>query len=179
MAAKAMTPTITLFVRMTSPYQFHGNMGFMDAVSLVRAPLSALEEMPARIGGRSALRVAWYGEDSPDVKAMGGTYVTLYDVQTRAVGRGEWRDLVVGASGRGETQFVPRCEGVTYEFRVRARAEQPEGGGGVWPNQRYPGVWSKPVRVLVDAPPAPSVVPAQPTGPEFLYIPAIRRDIDC
>ena len=34
--------------------------------------------------------------------------------------------------------FTARCAG-DYQFRVRVRAEQPEGSNGSWPNQRYSG----------------------------------------
>ncbi len=36
----------------------------------------------------------------------------------------------------------------TVEFRLRARAEQPEGVPGAWPNHRYPSDWSAPSTVV-------------------------------
>lgn len=180
MGAKALTGTITIFVRMISPFEFHGNMGFVDAVSLVRAPLARLEAAMSQEPGQLAVRVAWFGQESADIAAIqGGTHVMLYDVQVRPVGRGDWRDLAVGATAEGEVQFVPACHDLTYEFRVRARAEQPDGTGGVWPNQRYPGVWSQPVGVYVPGSVPATLEPAQPVGPEFLYLPAIVRAVEC
>ena len=180
MGAKAMTGTLTVFLRMTSPFQFHGNMGFIDAVSLVRAPLADLAVLPAEVDWGQKVRVAWFGQESSDVKAMpGSTHVMLYDVQTRPVGKGAWRDLAVGAAGPGELQFAPPCADTAYEFRVRARAEQPEDSGGMWPNHRYPGVWSQPARVQIVAPAKPPVDPEVLPGPRYQYLPAIRRDIVC
>ena len=124
MGAKALDGYITVFARMTSPFQFHGNMGFIDAFSLVRAPLADLESLPQTVTGQGPVRVAWFGQASTDIQAIpGGTYVMYYDVQTRPVGRGDWRDLVVGAAQPGELQFTAPCLDTTYEFRVRARAQ--------------------------------------------------------
>jgi hypothetical protein len=178
--ALAQDGYITVFARMNSPFQFHGNMGFMDAFSLVRAPLAELESMDSPVSGPGPVRVAWFGQESPDIRAIpSGTHRMLYDVQTRPVGSGEWRDLVVGATAAGEIQFTAPCLETVYEFRVRARAEQPEGIPGAWPNHRYPGVWSKAVRVHFVVPADAQGVPAAPVGPQRTYLPALVRERRC
>ena len=53
--------------------------------------------------------------------------------------------LLLALSLPGEAQFVAEAcagPGMGYDFRVRARAEQPPGSNGAWPNHRYPGDWS-------------------------------------
>lgn len=169
-AAVALHSRMTVFVRMTSPYQFHGNMGFVDAFSLVRAPLARLEPLPLQVEGNQ-LELTWASRQSDDAAAVvGGAYQLLIDVQARSLPDGEWRDLAVGLTNATSLPFQATCVNHRYAFRVRARTEQ--SGGGVWPNQRYPGVWSAPQQVFFigeeSAPQPPDV-----TGPYRLFIPKI------
>lgn len=186
-AVRALSPTVTVFARIASPYQWHGNLAFIDAFSLVRGPLSALPALPEEVEG-SEVEVAWTGQQSPDVlQTPGSTHELLFDVQVRYGASGEWRELVSNAVGPGQTTFTARCLGSAYEFRVRARAEQPEGSGGVWPNQRYPGVWSDPVSVYFAEPSPESgpLTPAEPSpptgmeGPVRLFIPSLAKTTEC
>ncbi|HXF63554.1 MAG TPA: hypothetical protein VNK95_18170 [Caldilineaceae bacterium] len=184
LGVRALAPTITVFARMTSPFQLRGNKGFMDEFSLVRAPVAALGPLPARVEAGGQVTVTWTGLQSADVEAIGGTYALLFDVQTRHVGRepdgddaGEWRDWVIGERDRSSRVFTAKCVETSYQFRVRARAEQPDGSGGVAPNHRYPGVWSEPATVyFAAAPPAPHSFDA---GDLRLYVPSLVRDLDC
>jgi hypothetical protein len=159
-SATALGNKITVFARMTSPFQWHGNLGFMDAFSLVRAPLSALEALPARVEGTDTVEIRWSGRQSTDVENVGGTYQLLFELQVRPLPNGEWRDLVVGATDQRSIPFRAPCLDTSYAFRVRARAEQPPAPpDGVSPNQRYPGVWSKPQEVFFMAPAAATATP--------------------
>jgi hypothetical protein len=159
----ALADTITVFARMTSPFQFHGNLGFMDEFSLVRAPLSAMKEFSGPVKGGGEIVLNWEGQQSADVLEIGGTYELLFDLQARPLPGGEWRDLVIGATEQMSTTFQAPCMDIRYEFRVRARAEQPPAPPeGVAPNHRYPGVWSKPQVVTFTA---PVVEPITPTVP--------------
>lgn len=163
----AQAAQITLFVRVNSPFQWHGNHAFIDAVSLVRAPVAELDPLPASVeGDRVALN--WQGAQSPDVAAVGGTYRLYFDVQARPEGGG-WSTVAEGA-GTGGVTYTPPGPDAAYEFRVRARAEQPEGGGGVSPNHRYPGAWSAAQRVYFDG--SGGTIPAQQ---QRLYLPSIAR----
>ncbi len=172
-AATARATRMTVFVQMISPHQFHGNMGFVDALSLVRAPLVRLERLPETTGaGQVELR--WSTRQSDDVAAIvGGTYRVLVDVQVRVLPSGPWRDFAVGVTDTNGLTFRPPCLERTYAFRVRARTEQSDGG--VWPNQRYPGVWSIAQRVRFEVPRG-SVVPA---GPWRVLLPHVRMQSDC
>jgi hypothetical protein len=180
-ATRALSNRVTVFVRMTSPYQWHGNLGFVDAFSLVRGPLSALAELPEQVDG-GQVELIWSGQQSPDVLQMeGSTHQLLFDVQVRQENTGEWQDVVTDAVDAGSTLFTAPCLNTAYEFRVRARSEQPEGSNGLWPNQRYPGVWSEPERVYFagQQPVERPNVPCVPDGPVRIFIPQVSKPGAC
>ncbi len=148
LSAVAESSTLTVLARINSPFQWHGNHAFIDALKIVRAPAAIFDALPQRVDG-GALTVPWTGEQSPDVTALGGTYRLYIDMQVRPEG-GEWRDLMVDGDESGELLFQAPCVDLGYDFRIRARAEQPpadEAGEGVWPNHRFPGIWSEPIGV--------------------------------
>jgi hypothetical protein len=166
MGATAQSTTLTVFARIRSPFQWHGNHAFVDAYSLVRAPTAAFVDLPATVQGlRTTVR--WTGVQSPDIAAIpGGTYQLLFDVQYRRAGEAGWTDWQTGqptgealfTAGGGQTQ--------TYEFRLRARSEQPPAPpDGAWPNHRYPGDWSAPASVQFVA----------GSFPPRAYLPWLRR----
>lgn len=148
--AVAQTPTITLFARVASPFQWHGNHAFIDALSLVRSPAASLQ-LPAAVSG-TAVIVSWDAIQSPDVLEIpDGNYHLYVDVQVRHQDSESWTNWVNDHEGSGSRVFSAPCLDTSYEFRIRARAEQPAGEPGAWPNQRYPGVWSEGVPVFFDA----------------------------
>jgi hypothetical protein len=164
---------ITVFARINSPFQWHGNHGFMDALSLVQAPLATLNVTTSTLqtGAGVNVKLAWDGSLGPDIPTIqGGNYQPLYDVEYWHATNNAWRELQVGYAGAGSMEFAARCAG-GYQFRVRVRAEQPQGTGG-WPNQRYPGVWSDAVHVNVagDAGGEPAPLPE---GAARLYMPVL------
>ena len=178
-AAQAMT--MTVFARVNSPMQWHGNHGFIDALSLIRAPVAELEPLPT-VADTGAVTLRWHGEQSPDAEAVpGGNYGLLIDLERRVDG-GEWRGIPIDQSADGARTFVAPCTERTYEFRIRARAEQPEDEDGAWPNHRYPGVWSAPQAVYFSSPNQ-----FVQTGPGDaadaaafrLYLPFLQRDVEC
>jgi hypothetical protein len=180
-AATALEETdthITVFARMDSPFQFHGNLGFMDAFSLIRAPVSALATLPAIVEKTGEVELKWDGDQSPDVAIInnnGGTYRLLFDVQARPLPNGEWRDLFEGGTTGKSAIFTAPCLETSYEFRVRARAEQaPPPPDGVQPNHRYPGVWTKAQTVFFAAPEADITAPTQAMT-TTLYMPVTVR----
>ncbi|CAN5663493.1 hypothetical protein BH10CHL1_BH10CHL1_18400 [soil metagenome] len=182
-SAIAQATTITIFVRINSPFQWHGNHAFIDALSLVRAPLADLT-LPATITATNQMTVAWSGVQSPDVTTIpGGTYTLYFDVQYRQASAAGWKDLVNGAQNAGSTLFTARCANTTYEFRVRARAEQPPAPPeGASPNQRYPGVWSEPTAVFFQSAPlatAPFTVTTPLTGEQQIFLPLVQNGIEC
>jgi hypothetical protein len=165
--ATAQSSTLTVFARIRSPFRWHGNHAFVDAYSLVRAPTASFVGLPVAVQGwQTAVR--WDGVQSPDISAIpGGTYQLLFDVQYRRAGESGWTDWQTGQPA-GEAVFAvsPSCQPQTYEFRVRARSEQPAGSNGAWPNHRYPGDWSAPASVQFQA------APCLPRA----YLPLLRRE---
>jgi hypothetical protein len=175
---RALSTTLTVFLRMTAPYDQRGNSGFMDEVSLIRGPYARFKTLPAQIAGGEALTVVWEGLQSEEIATLpGGTYRLHYDVQVRPVG-GEWRDLAIKTTQTSQA-FTPLCVDTTYEFRVRAGTEQPDGSGGVAPNHRYPGAWSLPEQVYFAAPGATSAAPVAPDADNMLYLPNVRVNPEC
>lgn len=147
----AQAITTTLFVRLNSPFQWHGNHGFIDAVSIVQAPTAHFITMPGQVASL-AVPVHWGGDLGPDIPTIpGGTYRLYFDVEVREGATGSWQPWLEGQPAGGALFWageapVPR----DFYFRVRARAEQPPAPpAGAWPNHRYPGEWveSRPVTV--------------------------------
>ncbi|MCC7352447.1 MAG: hypothetical protein IT330_01725 [Anaerolineae bacterium] len=151
LAATAQSATITLFVRINSPFRWHGNHAFADAISLVRAPTAYFVGLPARARNQATIR--WNGAQSPDVLAIpGGTYQLRFDVQFRVGDDGPWQDWRTDQPA-GSALFQVDTHVRRIYFRVRARAEQPPDSGGVFPNHRYPGVWSVPALITFNVSP--------------------------
>ncbi len=174
MSAVAQAVTITVFARINSPFQWHGNHAFIDALSLVRAPIANLT-LPMTMTG-ATIPVQWDGEQSPDVTTIpGGKYVLLFDIQYRPTPATEWKDFIRDVQGAGSAPFQARCSTPFYEFRIRARAEQPDGQG-VGPNQRYPGVWGEPQAVFL--PPLVDT-PAEPLAENQIFLPFVQSNPQC
>jgi hypothetical protein len=171
----AQAPTITVFARVVSPFQWHGNHAFVDSYSLIRSPVANLT-LPAEVTG-TAVIVIWDAEQSPDVQAIpGGNYHLYVDIQVRLAGETDWRDWVKDFEGTGSQVFDANCVNTTYEFRIRARAEQPEGVPGAFPTQRYRGLWSDPVPVLFRAVSGPSL----PLAGDWLnFLPLVAGNQAC
>ncbi len=178
-AARAQSTQMTVFVRMESPFQWHGNHGFIDALSLVRAPVAWFEGLPAEVRNTRRIELKWTSLQTPDAALIpGGTYELLTDIQVRLLPDGVWRDVAVGLTDQRALAYYAPCSEHTYEFRIRARAEQPEGSHGVSPNQRYIGVWSDSigVRFVQDAA-APASMPLP--GDLYLFLPRVCNQVEC
>lgn len=144
----AENTVITVYARIHSPFRWHGAHAFVDAFSLVSAPTAHFVNLSGTVNDFETL-IRWDGEQSPDIVAIpGGTYQLLFDVQVRRAGEAQWTDWQVGQPAGAATFQIEACAGEQiFEFRLRARSEQPEGSNGAWPNQRYPGDWSRASRV--------------------------------
>lgn len=182
----AISDTLTIFARINSPFQWHGNHAFLDAIKIVRAPTASFIAPPESVIGRD-LTLAWTAIQSPDVAAIpDSTHRLLIDLQTRPEG-GEWRDVLSGAQlpdgeSQGQTGFSARCLDINYDFRIRARAEQPpaeEAGEGARPNHRFPGSWRAPISVSFQAPPNAAPVTPDFEGSTRIYLPLFHAEIDC
>ena len=150
LAATAQSDHLTVFGRIRSPFQWHGNHALVDAFSLVRAPTAYFVDSPARISDAEA-RVQWAGVLSPEIQAIPeSTHRLLFDVQYRVGAQGAWIDWLTDQPMGSATFTLSACAGeYTYAFRVRSRAEQFPVGTGAWPNHRYPGVWSEPASIVL------------------------------
>jgi hypothetical protein len=149
LGATAQSDKITIFARIASPYRWHGAHAFVDAVSVMRSPQAYFVDLPPIVRSSQTL-VRWAGSLGPDIPAIpGGNYQLRFDVQVRPAGATPWTDWQPDRPA-GEALFtVDACTAKqTVEFRVRARAEQPEGVPGAWPNHRYPGDWGAPQAVV-------------------------------
>ncbi len=162
--------SITIFARLNSPFQWHGNHGFIDGISVVRAPTVTLAPLPTTTLEIS-LPLIWSSSLGADIHAIpSGNYRALVDLQARHAPSGTWRSLLEGGAASGEVTFTPPCRAATYQFRTRVRAEQAEGEPGASPNHRYPSSWSKPVAVLFASQP---VSPTLPAGEHVVYLPVV------
>jgi len=146
-ASAAQALTLTVFARINSPFRWHGNHAFIDALLLVDSPTAALGELPAEVEGEE-ISVQWQGElsgQSRDIPA--GRYALTFDVEYRVGEAGEWQSWQ-SRQPAGSATFAATALDTPHFFRVRAFSEQPEGGPeGAFPNHRFLGVWSEPLSV--------------------------------
>lgn len=164
LAALAEAETITLFGRIRSPFQWHGNHAFIDAFSLVEAPTASLSDFPTQVTGNS-VNVSWLGVQGNQIDLIpGGHYELRFDLEYKVGDDGAWQPWLTDRMV-GEQLFTATQAAVPHYIRVRARSEQPEGGPGAWPNHRYPGDWCEPRAVTF------SEMPPQHT----VFIPNIQR----
>ncbi len=178
-AVTAEAMTMTLLARVHSPFQWHGNHAFIDSISMVRAPTANFVGLPFTSTTSNTITLTWTAQQSADVLAIeNGAYQLLVDVESRVAPSGTWRSLVEGFVGPGDRPFHARCTNTTYEFRLRARAEQSiDVGPGVLPNHRYPGVWRAPISVEFKS---TSVAPVSPmTGENRVFLPVIQNTGEC
>ena len=182
-SAVAQATTITIFARIKSPFRWHGNHAFIDALSVVRAPVAALT-VPATVTG-TQIALQWEGLQSPDIAAIaGGTYALRYDIQFRHSSVESWGDLLTDrAATTGSETINVNCSDTTYEFRIRTRAEQPPAPApaGAWPNHRYHGVWSEAIPVQLQSG-AIMTTPSQPVelpGAFQIFLPHVANQKPC
>lgn len=147
-SVRAQAENMTVFARLNSPFLHHGNHGYLDAISVVRSPIAYFSGLPSSVAG-TTLTLTWESEQSPDISGIpGGAYQLLVDIEARQLPNGEWKTVITDSVGSNSLQYSVKCVGSSYQFRIRPRSEQsPDIGPGVFPNQRYPGVWSDPVTV--------------------------------
>ena len=168
--------TITVFARVNSPFRWHGNHAFVDALSLVRSPTVTLGALPTTTVALT-LPVLWEASLGPDIPSIPNQkYEALVDIEVRPGVSDTWRSLVADGPATGEFVFSPVCVEKTYQFRARVSAEQPEGVDGATPNQRFPGGWGAPVVVYFAREPVSATVPAT-ENPVFL--PVILAERGC
>ncbi len=140
LSAVAQTKTITVFGRINSPFQWHGNHAFIDAFSLVEAPVAQLATLPEEVTG-SSVSISWNGMQGMQIDMIpGGHYDLRFDLEYKVGEDGTWQPWLTDQAA-GQTLFNATKSDVPHFFRARARSEQPEGGPGAWPTHRYPGEW--------------------------------------
>lgn len=181
-SAPAQAETITIFARVQSPQQWHGNHAFIDALSLVRAPFAQLTA-PATVTGTVAA-LQWQGTMLAEITGQSGSSHELrFDLEYRHEDNAIWQPLATNQSLSDSLDFTATCTNTNYLFRIRARAEQPDEGEGAWPNHRYYGLWSEPMSIqfLRLATTLNSTIPATPNfeAPYQLYLPLLANQKRC
>ena len=171
-SAMAQADTMTVFGRINSPFQWHGNHGFMDSFKLVEAPTLALT-LPSRVDGQRAT-VAWDGAQGAMIDNIpAGAFCPLFDLQMRVGTEGVWQDWQTGVSAGQAALTTESSTEITYFVRSRVRSEQPPppAAGGSWPNHRFASLWTQPVPVTFNRPAAifmptpPAPTPPPPPSP--------------
>ena len=144
LGATAETVEMTVFLRIKSPFQHHGNFALIDAISLMEAPTAHFVDLPTEVAAYQAT-LHWAGALSADVDAIpDGKHALYYDLQYRQASEPNWQDWLEHESADSAQFSVPSpSRNVVYHFRVRALAEQPDGSNGAWPNHRYLGDWTE------------------------------------
>lgn len=163
-SAVAQAETITVFGRIRSPFQWHGNHAFVDAFSLMEAPEAHFVNPPQEMVESSQIELTWQGDQSAAIELIpAGAYQIRFDVQYRVGEAGEWTEWLRSAETTGQLFTAKQAE-TPHFLRLRARAEQLPGGPGAWPNHRYVGVWSEPIQISFRQAPQYNV-----------YLPGIQR----
>jgi hypothetical protein len=147
LATTAQTSTLTVFLRIDSPFQHHGNHAFADAVKLVRAPTSRFTKV-SREG--NDISVAWDGDLGPDIPTIPATNHKLsFEIEVRG-SEGDWKPWLRPQSAGSQHFPAPAgCTDQSYQFRVRAWGIQPVGQPGARPNHHFVGVWHESEKVQV------------------------------
>ncbi|HEX9117870.1 MAG TPA: hypothetical protein VGA61_17515 [Anaerolineae bacterium] len=162
-AATATTATMTVFVRINSPDQHHGNMAFVDAVRMVASPRGAFASPPSQVNQQSGVTINWSGDLGPEIPALASNYGLYFDLQYRVGSAGTWQTWCTRL-GAGSATFYAAYGGADYYFQLRPRAEQSDAWHGFWPH--LPGTWTQAGPVHVVPPP-----PAPPPGPYRVFLP--------
>ncbi len=180
-ASTAQAMTLTVFARINSPFRWHGNHGFIDALSIMAAPtatITATAELISPAPAPPTITVAWQGSLGPDIAQIpSGNHRLLFDLEYWNSDDATWQPVAGDLVGDGALEFAARCFDVTYQFRVRPRAEQPDGANGATPNQRYPGLWVESAQILVPPNLPGPTVPFTPT--DQIFMPAISTLRSC
>ncbi|MEM7129948.1 MAG: hypothetical protein AAF702_26700 [Chloroflexota bacterium] len=181
-AAQAISSTMTVFVRVHSPFQWHGNHAIADLFSMVEAPTATFIELPESIqvtgttgiptGTRlvqgNVQEIRWTGSLSPDIEALDREdYELIYEIEYRHNDVDTWSTLVEQQVGDGCIRFLAPELDQTYYFRIRALAARPESGG-----HRYLSIWSEPEAIHFSTVSGPSGT--APDSAEALYLPVMR-----
>ncbi|MBX2998917.1 MAG: hypothetical protein KF893_10440 [Caldilineaceae bacterium] len=150
LAAMAEAEMITVFARINSPFQWHGNHAFVDAFSLVEAPEAQFLPLPEVVEDHS-VEICWQGAQSQRIELIpAGLYTLNFDIEYRIGEDGDWQPWLTEQPA-GKALFTAQQVNTPHFFRVRPRAEQPaDGPAGAWPNHRYPGVWAESHAVTFD-----------------------------
>lgn len=140
-ATTANADTLTVFLRVNSPFHHRGNYANIDAVKLVRAPTARLAA--PKVSGRT-ITLSWDGDLGPDIPAIpASTHKLSFEIQARRDGEA-WQPWLNGVGvGNATYTAAGACEGHTYRFRIRAWAIQPSGQPGSWPFHEFVGVWKE------------------------------------
>jgi hypothetical protein len=171
----ALAPKLTVFARVSSPFQLPGNQAFLDDFFLIRSPLARFLALPPAVEGQTLL-LTWEGYQSEDLEDVPGgeKYGLYYDVEMRYAGGGEWKRVAEDTQQESQ-EVVANCLAADYQFRIRANARQPDFGG-----LPFEGAWSPPVTVRFEAPAPEDAGTTTPFEGEFeLFMPHVVTQKAC
>ena len=172
----AQAMTMTVFARVNSPFRWHGNHAFIDAMTMVQAPTATITASSTISNPRQVL-VRWDGALGPDIPLIeGGAFVLLYEIEYWHDTFDAWRKLETDFLGAGSHTVQIGCPDTPYRFRAGVRAEQLTGSG-VFPTQRYIGATSEIESTPLAPPPGPVVPPE--AAPFNLYLPTVQAHVEC
>ncbi len=173
----AQAMTMTVFARVNSPFRWHGNHAFIDAMTMVQAPTATITAS-STVSNPQQVLVSWAGSLGPDIPLIeGGNYHLLYEIEYWHDTFGVWRKLETDFAGAGSHTVQARCLNTAYRFRARVRSEQVEGEPGVFPTQRYIGAPAE-IEYTPAAPPPEPVAPPQ-EQPFSIYLPTVAAHVEC
>ena len=141
--------SMTVFLRINSPFQFHGALGFIDGFQLAPAPVVSLASHPS-VQSSTDVLFSWTGWMDPSLR-NDGDYRLYYDVQVRDTTTSAWTTVASDVGALNAWSFTGLI-GHTYAYRVRALAHQPQlpdCGTCAGVNHFFAGLYSVPAFVSV------------------------------
>lgn len=153
--AKAQASSLTVFIRVIWPYQFHGAHTYWDASYLTLAPTATLRvDSPTSSG---TVNLFWLGRAPQDVS---GDYPGIklgFDIQVRKLPSGAWTNLLT--TTQSTSTSYTNLPG-SYQFRalpVLFQQNSPQDD----PTRRFVGLYTDPVTVTIldTTPPTSAVAP--------------------
>jgi hypothetical protein len=148
-AARAVSTTLTMFMKVRWPYQYHGAFTFWDAAYLAQAPTATLKaNAPVSTG---SITLTWSGRMPQDISQNYPGIALGFDVQVLDPAIPGWHNLLTGT--QQSSLVFAGTPGNTYQFRVLPFM------GYLPDNHRFEGLTTNPISVTVGdfTPPTSSV----------------------
>jgi hypothetical protein len=153
-ASRALSSTVTVFIKVRWPFTFHGAFGVYDGAYLAQAPSATLSASGPVSSG--PITLTWSGVVPQDVNPDYGGIALGFDVQVLDPAVSGWHNILTGT--QQTTTVFNGAIGRTYQFRVLPFL------GFLPDNHRFDGLYTDPVTVTVGdfTPPSSSVTSLPP-----------------